>query len=46
VRVRWRGMPLRLVCRNDAVHAEAERSLTVTVAGRDHRVGPAGRWFG
>ena len=37
VRVRWRGTPLRLICRNDAVYAESDRPLH---ARRPRRAGP------
>ncbi len=46
VRVRWRGTPLRLVCRNDAVFAESDRPLTLAVHGEEARIGPEGRWIG
>ena len=46
VRVRWRGTPLRLICRNDRVHVESDRPLTVAVHGEPVRVGPSGRWVG
>jgi trehalose/maltose hydrolase-like predicted phosphorylase len=46
VRVRWRGTPLRLVCRHDGVHVASDRPLTVVVHGEPFRVGPTGRWIG
>lgn len=46
VRLRWRGIPVRLACRKDAVHVASDVPMTVVVRGTPERVGPDGRWIG